>query len=260
MVYRYVVTTHAKDLPTDCLIVMVDGTVPHWNKTDKDLHFDHHRPQGKPVQILEIPEETQISIDSCFVTTQVDADACAAAAWLQLLQMDLPERLLTFAKQKLVAIAYDCDHLGLPQSDEFAGLEVFARNAVATLKQFSERTVSELGLPTKRNEWSAEQKLAYASRCFQDGTNWLVQAALGHTWWPGLRGEARVYWANFNQQREFVYARCRLYRSVGIFDGRGIGQYVDPLITELSISISIPNRYLMILQDRTLPPAYTFNL
>jgi hypothetical protein len=134
MTYSYVVTTHLKDLPTDRLIVMVDGTVPGWSKSDKDLHFDHHRPQGKPVQILEIPEQTKISVDSCFVTTQVDADACAAAAWLQLLQMDFPERLLSFAKRKLVAIAYDCDHLGLPQTDEFADLDTFAKDAVATLK------------------------------------------------------------------------------------------------------------------------------
>lgn len=225
--YDYLVTTYVKDLPTNRSIAMVDGTVPDWTPANRDLHFDHHRPGGLPVQILEIPEDTEINDSTCFVTTQVDADACAAAAWLQLLNMDLSQDIIEYAKPLLVAIAYDCDHLGLP-SGHARGMDEFARNAVAALKESSKQTAIDYGFPSDRNTWSSDQKKDFASHCFRLGTKWLVDAAIGYRKWPGEYGEAQAYWEAFEKEKTEIYNRCRIYKNVGIIDERGRSKKVDP--------------------------------
>lgn len=237
--YDYLVTTHLEDLPVNRQIVMVDGTVPNWQKGKRDLHFDHHRPGGEPVQILEIPEDTEIQDRACFTTTQVDADACVAAAWLQLLNMDLSLDIIESAKPLLLAIAYDCDHWGLPPGYDcdrwgltprlFAQLDEFARNAVATLHESSrQQIIADYGFPPDRDTWSADQKKAYASHCFAVGSKWLVDAAIGYRKWPGQEGEAQAYWDAFEAEKTEIYNRCRMYKNVGILDERGRSRKVDP--------------------------------
>jgi len=226
--HHYLVTTHCSDLPQHLPLVMVDGTVPHWQPRTQDQHYDHHKPGGAPVQILEIPDNTRIAEQVCFVTTQVDADACAAATWLQLLALQPAATLLQPAHDRLCAIAYECDHLGQPPVSPYMELTDFARNAVATLKLFSNTLIPELGLPQERSTWSDEQKSQFASRAFQKSSEWLLQAALGSTRWPGEAGEAAAYWAQFHQQRPQIWARCRLIKAAGMLDQRGITTYVDP--------------------------------
>lgn len=224
--YDYLVTTYATDIPKDKQIVMVDGTVPGWEPKPGDLHFDHHRPGGQPVQIMEIPADTRIE-NAIFVTTQVDADACCAAAWLQLIQRNnvSPEKLGEIYT-KLSAIAYDCDHLGV--SNYLSEYAEFARNAVAALKLSGKQIVKDLGFPADRKSWSAEQKRAYASEAFRKGTEYLVEAALGDRPWPGECGEAKTYWTQYEAQKPMLASRFRMYKSVGIFDSRGISEYIDP--------------------------------
>ena len=233
MTHKYIATTLASDIPKDRQIVMVDGTVPDWQIREGDLHFDHHKPGGAPIQILEIPGETKIDDDAIFVTTQVDADACAAAAWLQLLttakKFGLTEEILESIKWKLQAIAYDCDHLGCPiEQQEYMELWQFARDAVATLKLSGKSLKSEMGLPESKQLWSAQQKLAYNSLAFERGTQWLVDAALGDCEWPGEKGEALAYWDAYDRESPCIHFRCRMYKGVGILDSRGIPSYVDP--------------------------------
>ncbi len=225
---QYLVTTHCNDLPDQLPLVMVDGTVPHWQPREQDQHYDHHKPGGAPVQILEIPDTARIPDQVCFVTTQVDADACAAATWLQLLTLQPNTGVLQHARDLLCAIAYECDHLGQPNMAPYIELEDFARNAVATLKLSSNTLVTELGLPEDRKVWTDKQKSQFSSCAFQRGSEWLLQAALGQRSWPGEAGEATAYWDQFQQQRPEIWARCRLINSVGVLDQRGISVYVDP--------------------------------
>ena len=228
----YLVTTDKARIPSGSQIIMVDGTVPGWEPQEGDLHYDHHKPGGAPIQIAEIaeiPDRPKISDKVVFVTTQVDADAQASAAWIQILQLPLDGVAKSNIYRDFSAIAYDCDHLGLPADPMWDNFRSFAAKAVAALKEAGNAIADELDLPANRREWSEDQKVQFASVCFERGTQWLIDAALGKRTWPGAAGEADAYFDRMNSQREQVYANCHLYKGCAIFDQRSFnGQYVDP--------------------------------
>jgi hypothetical protein len=58
----------------------------------------------------------------------------------------------TIAKFK--AIAWDCDHLTVP--DKLKQYAEFAAKAVVALKNSSEGIAADLGLPHERKDWEAE--------------------------------------------------------------------------------------------------------
>ena len=224
---NYLVTTYAADIPTEQQIVMVDGTVPGWEPKEGDYHFDHHKAGGENTQVEEMEKVLLVpnrwNPETVVVTTQLDADACVAAAWLQLHPSARKEN-----HSRLVAIAYDCDHLGLPQEPKWDLLREFARNAVATLKQSNNALIDELNLPRDRKTWTAEQKKQFASVGFERSTQWLIDAALGKRDWPGENGEANTYWQKFDSQRDMIYARCGVIQGCAVLDQRGISEYIDP--------------------------------
>jgi len=230
MVFQYLVTTDKDLIPKTLDVVMVDGTVPGWTPNPNDLHFDHHRAGGAPVQLEEIGMDWKgyIRPNSVFVTTQVDADACVAAAWLQLQMMEMDQAEAYQAWVHLYAIAHDCDHLGLPQDSKWDPYRDFARKAVATLKEHGKEVVSRLELPSDRKTWDEHQKVLYASACFMYGTEWLIAAVLGERPYPGENGEADPYFENMEKQRPIVYANTREYQGCAIFDQRIFNEYVDP--------------------------------
>ena len=220
---KFIVTTRSSVLQEqDLPIVMVDGTVPGWVKRDGDLHYDHHRPGGADVQIAEMEEAPVLMEDCLFVTTQVDADACVAAAWLQLTPEERDAN-----RDRLEAIAYDCDHLAVPV--RLSHLGDFASCAVAAMKLTSTEIVSDLGFPIDRREWSIEQKDAYASEAFRRGTQWLIDACRGDHW-PGESGEAVQYWQSVEENIEMIIdqGRVSLYRDCLLFDAKGVNRYIDP--------------------------------
>jgi hypothetical protein len=216
------------------MIIMVDGTLPGYALKPGDLHYDHHRPGGAKIQIDEIDlgcfaghdQSINLPSDVTFVTTQVDADACAAAASIILASeghYPVPEL------DKLRAIAFDCDHLCVPS--ELGYLADFAAQAVAAMKAGSDSLVSELGLPTNRREWTLEQKEQYASKAFEKGTRDLVNAAIGKAPWPGENGEAKEYWEKVEKNTQMILEEKRIteYRDCFLFDAKGLGgTYIDP--------------------------------
>lgn len=224
---EFLVTTKKDRIPTGRQIIMVDGTVPGWTPKDGDLHFDHHRPEGTDTQIQEINGVYEIKSDALFVTTQVDADACVAAAYLMLgganTDVEDAEDVYNFYQ----AIAYDCDHLGVPPAME-EGLAQFARNAVAALKQHNNVVAKELQLPQDRKTWNEQQKEQYASECFKQGAEWLVESAKGKRDWPGENGEADAYWENVERIRPYVELCSYMYKGVAILDQRSLRHYCDP--------------------------------
>lgn len=256
---QYLVTTNKNRLPQGP-IAMIDGTVPGFIARDCDIHFDHHRPDGDKVQLTEIPDHIRVSDDVTFTTTMVDADACAAAAWLQLLTMDLDQALMYEARASLIAIAYDCDHLGLPvgthseatEGNEWDAYREFARNAVATLKLEGGTVAKEMNLPSDRKAWTAEQKEVYASECFRRGSEWLVQAALGHSKWPGENGEAAQYWKNVEAMQPYVKFCSKLINGYAVLDQRSLSAYCDPrLLVEWARENNAANVTLTV-RDRSL--------
>lgn len=225
--------TRVKALTVD-RVFMVDGTVPGWAKADQDYHADHHRPGGPAVQLADLidthppyPQDTDL-----IVTTQLDADACVAAAYLLLPE---PLRQDKAVQQKFAAIAWDCDHLYVP--DHLAELATFGAKAVAALKVQGNEIAAELGLPTDRTQWSVLDHERYASHGFEWGTRCLVAAAQGDAPWPGELGEADDYWQAveamaqqlIDQRRVIPVGRSVLYSSIGI------PAYVDPRATNLAI-------------------------
>jgi hypothetical protein len=208
----YLVTTKANRIPTDYQIIMVDGTVPDWEAKPGDLHWDHHRPGGADVQMDEIPapkeqslvEERSTGEPPCFVTTMVDADACCAAAWVQ-----LPAEVLTpETTGKFKAIAWDCDHLTV--ADELKPYAEFAAKAVVALKNSSEGIAADLGLPHERKEWAEEHWEAYSSEAFKRGTEWLIDAAKGDRPYPGESGEADDYWQQIEADAQMLIDENRI--------------------------------------------------
>lgn len=224
---QYLVTTRKEIVPVDAnQIIMVDGTVPSWSPRSQDYHFDHHKQGGADIQIDEIDWSICQEIDpnGLMITTQVDADACAAACWLQ-----IADSLGDYQIKRLRAIAYDCDHLAVP--DELKDLADFAAQAVAALKSTSNQVVIDLGLPVDRKDWSIEQKEAYASEAFKRGTEWLIDACKGNRKWPGESSESDKYWQQVeaNTQTIIKEGRVRIYKDCLLFDGKGFqGKYIDP--------------------------------
>lgn len=248
---KYLVTTRLEVLKSEsfgCQVFMVDGTVPGWSPSDHDHHFDHHKKGGADIQIDEMPnyiDNINPDLQGLVVTTQVDADACVAAACLQVGSKIDQETL-----NKLRAIAYDCDHLAVPPSlDEYAD---FASQCVAAMKAKSGELVDMLGLPSDRKSWSLEQKEMYASFAFRHGTESIIAACLGKQLFPGENREAKEYWERVesNTQRIIDEKRILNYKRCLIFDGKGLqGEYIDPrcwikasqqmgLIAELPITLA----------------------
>jgi hypothetical protein len=233
---RYLVTTNADRLPSDYQIIMVDGTVPDWSAKPGDLHWDHHRPGGADIQMDEISlpdrhsflEEHSTRQPPCFVTTMVDADACCAAAWVQ-----LPREILTpDVIAKFQAIAWDCDHLMVPpELDSYAE---FATKADAALKKSSAGIAADLGLPQERKDWTESHWEAYSSEAFRRGTEWLMAAAMGDRPFPGERGEADDYWKQIERDAEMLTEENRIQMiqtkqgAIAVCDVRGVGHSVDP--------------------------------
>lgn len=232
----YLVTTNADRLPTDHQIIMVDGTVPNWEAKPGDLHWDHHRPDGADIQMDEIPlpdrtsflKEHSTEQTPCFVTTMVDADACCAAAWVQLQRSQLTDE--TIAKFK--AIAWDCDHLMVPP--ELTHLAEFAAKADAALKKSSEGIAADLGLPHERKDWAEDHWEAYSSEAFRRGTEWLIAAANGDCPYPGEQGEADDYWQQVEADAQMLQDENRIQfietkrGAIAICDVRSVGHSVDP--------------------------------
>jgi hypothetical protein len=256
---KFLVTTSIADLP-ESSIVMVDGTVPGWSAGPDDLHFDHHRRGGSPMQILEIPDNLDLPDSFTFVTTQVDADACAAAAWIILSRLKLTLAEKHGARVELSAIAYDCDHLGLPQGWQWDAYREFAKNAVAAMKLDGDRVIELLELSSDRKTWNAEEKRVYASECFKRGTLILVEAALGHAPYPGELGEAAEYWERVESLRPYVESCAKLIEGCAVFDQRSLQQYCDPrLLVEWArgqedtrnITLTVRDRALRLIADPT---------
>lgn len=167
--------------------------------------------------------------NACFVTTQVDADACVAAAWIIGLKLDREKTIQE--KRKLQAIAFDCDHLVVPQ--ELNEYSEFATKAVAALKSNSDKLIQILNLPTNRKEWTKENKEFYASKAFEQGVIHLSKATLGYLLYPGEHGEANNYIEKLNENIKIweTSANILKYRDVLIFDCTRVEGYLDPRVT-----------------------------
>lgn len=246
----YLVTTKPEYLPQDrnIAIAMIDGTIPGWTARGEDLHFDHHRPGGGKVQIDELPKppangnvlQLVDSMDAthptrdfyhgsspwCIATTLVDADACVAAAYLQLTQAELTPEIL----RKLRAIALDCDYLCIPPSEPEQDLAEFASKAVAALKESSKDLWQELELPQDRKTWTEQQKVKHSSEAFKRGAEWLMAAVRGDRPWPGDAGEADTYFEKMQRDTDALrqLGMVRLIEGAAVLDMRSINRYIDP--------------------------------
>jgi len=250
---KYIATTKAVNIPSDYQVFMVDGTVSGWQPKQHDYHWDHHRQGGADIQVDEmpLPEDNTPIIDAysqkekylngeaneetafqAIVTTQIDADACCSAAWLQLAGNVLKSSTGLDCSKSVIdclrAIAYDCDHLTV--SDSLSHLADFAAQAVATLKQDGYQLIQELNFPNDRRQWTEDQHLTYSSAAFERGTRWLIDAALGRRLWPGELGEASEYWKQVEDDKTMLFktGRITVIDSVALCDARGLGRLIDP--------------------------------
>ena len=222
----YLVTTDKDMLPDSTNIAMVDGTVPGFIANASDIHFDHHRAGGAPIQCDEVPMGRLLQDENpwVIVTTKLDADACVAAAWLQLDPLTTSEE----DKRRLRAIAWDCDYLRVP--DEFSELAEFAAQAVVTLTCKELLIADKLNLPANYKDWTEAEKSQCATLGFKTYTEWLLAAVRGKRPYPGEMGEAAEYWRQIECDVSALIdeGRVRTYKDALVFDMMGWGgRWVD---------------------------------
>lgn len=229
MEVKYQVTTRAEIVASlqneGYQIIMLDGTVPNWKPKEIDLHYDHHKERGEPIQIYEMPSPLTLIDKVCFVTTQVDADACVAACYAQL----DPATFSANTYRKLSAIAFDCDHLGVPEN--LSDHADFAAQCVAAMKQEGFGLVKELRLNPDRKTWTVEDKEKYTSTAFERGTISLLEAVANKKSFPGENGEASEYWTELNIHVQEILDKklISFCKDCAIFDATYFaGVYVDP--------------------------------
>ncbi|HEY9885517.1 MAG TPA: hypothetical protein V6C98_18075 [Thermosynechococcaceae cyanobacterium] len=208
---------------------MIDGTVPGWDKQSGDFHFDHHKPGGAQIQIDEIPVGCILSFplieyEPLFITTQLDADAVIAAAWMQLNPSFVNEEI----RRKLRAIAFDCDYLCVP--DELSDLAGFAAKAVAGMKAEGVKLREKMELPSDSKQWTEEQRLQYYSESFKRDVDWILDAVQGIRPFPGESGEADAHFEKIKADTERLLTESRLRKYCGcwISDQTGMKGYTDP--------------------------------
>lgn len=234
---KYLVTTDINTLTNEiaknpeAIVIMVDGTVPSWTPRANDFHFDHHKDGGADIHLHEIPRGLFLKEDVLFVTTQVDADAQMASAYLQL--QPFPG-ILSEQYRKLEAISYCCDHLAVPEY--LSDLYEFGEKAVAAQKLDSDAIADGLGLSSVRKDWSKEDKEEFATACFKIGVEQIIDAINGDAPFPGENGEADEYLENIKKGAEEFKASKKIlsYKDVLIFNCCEVDGYIDPRIPLLS--------------------------
>ncbi len=241
LIATFIVTTRQERLAQfkseEYTLVGVDGTVPQAQHL-YDYLFDHHRPNGADIQLDEMEplgfNPNELSSKLCLVTTQVDADAIAAAFRIQFSEnfsLDAHQRPLynndPDKYRFLRAICYECDHLGVPE--ELNDYADSAAMVVAALKEESKQVVSQLGLSQYRSEWGLQDKESYGSACFERGVDCLYQLLEPSLDWdyPAI---AQPYWETLetNTQKIIEQQRIREYRNCLIFNQVGMNSYIDP--------------------------------
>lgn len=242
---KFVVTTRKETLEAlqsqGYVLIGVDGTVPKAQHL-YDYLFDHHRPDGAAIQLDEMEtlgfDPREVSSKLCFVTTQVDADAIAAAFRIKKAQRFTfrPHPAYNNDPEKyrfLQAISYECDHIGVPNF-----LNAYADPAamvVAALKEESETVVQQLGLSANRHNWSLEDQESYAAISFERGVD-CIERLLEHyddsddplKW--DYRAIAQPYWQTVQANTQQIIAEKRItqYRDCLIFNQVGMTGYIDP--------------------------------
>lgn len=260
-------------------VIMVDGTIPGWECKYPHRHFDHHRKGGEKVQIDEMteewydqphqhdPQDIRLVLpyfhhdkNIVIATTQLDADACVAAAYFIAGGLFSPASM-----DRLRAIAYDCDHLGVPP--ELAHLKDFAFKAVATFIQPAIREAIPISLgidPKDFKNWTAEQRQLVSSESFRRSTEWLVSAALGLRPWPGESGEADGYAAELSEMADRLISEGRISQVGEMAVGDGTGYpYVNPRSFYMAWERSgygVPPLSLTYREHKASPTAKTYTI
>jgi hypothetical protein len=208
-------------------LIGVDGTVPGAQNLYDEL-YDHHRTGGADIQLDEMDGYHGLDSDSlggnfsdiAVVTTSVDADAIVAAYRLTYEYTQLNQ-----GQDLLRSIAYDCDHLAVPESlSEYADK---AAQVVAALKEEANLLAKKLNMPDDRRQWTIEDKEKFGSLAFEQGVNLIFELLSGE--WD-YRLPANKYWQEVEKITQQIKKenRIRKYRNHLIFDGRGISGYIDP--------------------------------
>lgn len=242
---KFVVTTRKEKLEAfqseGYVLIGVDGTVPKAQHL-YDYLFDHHRPDGAAIQLDEMEtlgfDPREVSSKLCVVTTQVDADAIAAAFRIKEAQRFTFDPQPAYCNDPeqyrfLQAISYECDHLGVPKF-----LENYADSAamvVAALKEEGKTVIQQLGLSANRQQWSVEDQESFAAIYFQRGVD-CIERLLEHSedkedslkWDYGAI--AQPYWQTVQANTQQIIAEKRItqYRDCLIFNQVGMTGYIDP--------------------------------
>lgn len=274
---KYIATTNLEifQATATSMIAMVDGTIPGWVAGYHDLHFDHHAPGGGKVQIDEMFEPGEISIlerernlnlqdvnfintklggadtDWTIATTQLDADACVAAAWLQLTAAELTED----HRRKLRAIALDCDYLMVPPGEPEQDLAEFAAKAVAAMKASSQSLPAELGLNPDKKSWTEEEKIFHDSEAFRRGAEWLIAAVRGNRPYPGESGEADAYFSEMASDIDAIRQAGAVWLVDGaaVLDHRSFRKYIDPrCLAARAIELGASQPITLTVKDRPI--------
>jgi hypothetical protein len=119
-VVHFLVTTDSANIPKNCQLFEVDGTIGNLPVLSGNYRWDHHKPNGTDCQLQEMPEPGGLlnslsdGRDQVIATTSIDLDAVCAAVWLL-----LPAGIAKKNLKILEAISLYCDHLCIPHGYMF---------------------------------------------------------------------------------------------------------------------------------------------
>jgi hypothetical protein len=119
-VVQFLVTTDSANIPKNCQLFEVDGTIGNLPIHSGNYRWDHHRLGGSDCQIQEMPSPGNLlnsledGREQVIATTSIDLDAVCAAVWL-LLPVGISNKNL----KVLEAVSLYCDHLCIPHGYMF---------------------------------------------------------------------------------------------------------------------------------------------
>ena len=216
------------------------GDPGNWKPKTGDYLINNHREGGADVILLEIADSIKLSDRVCFVTNELNAAVCAAAAWIQVLDRvkadDFPSSAANLSRLQLLLISYQSEAYHIPfvypSQAEYSDAYLFSSRVDAAYYAESEQVRTKLELSADPNLWTQGCEVAHQSMLFERFTEALLQAALGVAYWPGEAKQDRAGVDSYRQQYKLNMSRfCdrfSAFENVAILDARGYDGAINP--------------------------------
>lgn len=226
----------SSDSPQEIML----GDPGNWKYKTGDYLINNRRSGGPDVILLEIANSINLSDRVIFVTNELSASVCAAAALIQLLDRvkvgSFSSSAAELARLRLLLIAYQSETYQIPfvyaSQSEYTEAYLFSCRVEAVYHSEAEQIRTELKLSANPNLWTQGSEVVHQSTLFERFTEALLKAALGVAYWPGESKQDRLRIDNYTQQYKLNISkfcdRFSVFENVAIMDARGCDGTINP--------------------------------